>query len=391
MRTMRNFYALLLSLLISATAFAQVSGTITDSETGEPLVGATVVVKGTTQGTVTGFDGNFTLKGLEDGEHALVVSYIGYDDQMMNATISGGKADMGAFSLKASSIGLAAVQVIASVAVDRKTPVAVSTIKGEEIEQKLGNQEFPEILKSTPSIYTTKQGGGFGDARINVRGFSQENVALLINGISVSGMEDNKVYWSNWAGLGDVTRTVQIQRGLGASRMAISSVGGTINIITKTTDQEKGGSAFTTIGNNGYQKTGLTLSTGRTENGWAFTFSGSRTTGDGYIEGTFIDAWSYFGSIAKEIGDDQQLMFTIFGAPQRHGQRSFWHPIDDQRDKFGTKWNDDFGYYNGQEYSFRDNFYHKPQASLNHIWEMSEKNHFDLCIVWFCWSWWWNR
>ncbi len=370
---MRNFYALLLSLLISASAFAQVSGTITDSETGEPLVGATVLVKGTTQGTVTNFDGKFSLKGLSDGSHDLVLTYIGYTEQEMQVSVSGGKADLGTVELASSAIGLAAVNVIASVAVDRKTPVAVSTIKAEQIETKLGNQEFPEILKSTPSIYTTKQGGGFGDARINVRGFSQENVALLINGLSVSGMEDNRVYWSNWAGLGDVTRTIQIQRGLGASRMAVSSVGGTINIITKTTDQEKGGSVSSAIGNDGYQKTGVTLSTGRTEDGWAFTFSGSRTTGDGYIEGNYIDAWSYFVSVAKEIGTKQQLLFTVFGAPQRHGQRDFFHPIDDQRDVYGTKWNDDFGYYQGQEFLIRDNFYHKPQASLNHIWDISEK------------------
>ena len=66
---MRNFYALLLSLLISAGAFAQVSGTITDSETGEPLVGATVVIEGTTQGTVTDFNDNSSLKALSDGNY----------------------------------------------------------------------------------------------------------------------------------------------------------------------------------------------------------------------------------------------------------------------------------------------------------------------------------
>ncbi|MGB0931548.1 MAG: TonB-dependent receptor, partial [Chitinophagales bacterium] len=348
-----------------------VEGTVTAD--GMALPGATIILQGRARGLQTDFDGNFSLGGLSNGSHSLMITYIGYTEQEMEVTVSGDKADLGTVKLVSSAIGLAAVNVIASVAIDRKTPIAVSTIKAEQIETKLGNQEFPEILKSTPSIYTTKQGGGFGDARINVRGFSQENVALLINGLSVSGMEDNKVYWSNWAGLGDVTRTLQVQRGLGASRMAVSSVGGTINIVTKTTDQEKGGSVYSSIGNNGYQKTGLTLSTGRTDDGWAFTFSGSRTTGDGYINGTYIDAWSYFASIAKEIGSNQQLLFTLFGAPQRHGQRDFWHPIDDQRDVYGTRWNDDFGYYQGQEFLIRENFYHKPQASLNHIWDISKK------------------
>ena len=62
---------------------------------------------------------------------------------------------------------------VTDIAKDRKTPVAVSTLKESAIVEKLGNQEFPEILNSTPSVYTTKSGGGFGDSRINIRGFSQ--------------------------------------------------------------------------------------------------------------------------------------------------------------------------------------------------------------------------
>ena len=60
---------------------------------------------------------------------------------------------------------------VADIAKDRKTPVAVSTIKEAQIVERLGNQEFPEILNTTPSVYATKGGGGFGDSRINVRGF----------------------------------------------------------------------------------------------------------------------------------------------------------------------------------------------------------------------------
>jgi outer membrane cobalamin receptor len=364
---------LALVLLTSASVFAQgtVTGTLADKDTEDGLISASVTIKGTTRGAITNLNGGFTINGVPAGEQILVVSYIGYTTKEIAVSVKDGQTtDAGTINLTTGAIGISEVEVLASIAVNRKTPVAVSTIDGIAIEEKLGNQEFPEILKSTPSVYTTKQGGGFGDARISVRGFSQENIALLINGISVSGMEDNKVYWSNWAGLGDVTRTMQVQRGLGASRMATSSVGATINIVTKTTDQEKGGSVFSSIGNDGYQKTGLTLSTGRTDDGWAFTFSGSRTTGDGYINGTYIDAWSYFGSIAKEIGKNQQLLFTIFGAPQRHGQRDFWHSFSDQ-EKYGTRWNDDFGYYQGENKLWRNNFYHKPQASLTHMWDIS--------------------
>ena len=89
------------------------------------------------------------------------------------------------------------VQLFASVAVDRKTSVAVSTIKAADIELKLGTQKFPEILKSTPGVYATKSGGGYGDGRINLFGFSSENVSVLINGIPVNIMENGRLYWSN--------------------------------------------------------------------------------------------------------------------------------------------------------------------------------------------------
>ena len=372
---MRKFFTTLLFALMVTAAFAQgtITGAVLDADTGEELIGATVMIKGTTKGTATDFSGAFTLEDVPTGTQTLIFSYTGYADTEQTVEVTEGLTELGLINLGTDVIGLEEVKVIASIAIDRKTPVAVSNIHAQEIEAKLGNQEFPEILKSTPSIYTTRTGGGFGDSRINVRGFAQEDIALLINGIPVNGMEDNRVYWSNWAGLGDVTRTMQVQRGLGASKLAVASVGGTINIITKTTDQEKGGAFSTAIGNDGYRKTGLTLSTGRLESGWAVTFSGSRTTGDGYIEGTYIDAWSYFGSIAKEIGDNQQLMFTIFGAPQRHGQRDFEHSIALQRNTFGERWNDDFGTYQGRDFLIRDNFYHKPQASLNHSWSINEK------------------
>src|SRR5690606_6849123 len=144
---------------------------------------------------------------------------------------------VGTISLEPSALGLDEVVVTSySLAIDRKTPVAVSTIRAETIETELGSQEYPEILKSTPGVYAHKGGGGFGDSEMRLRGFNSENIAVMINGIPVNDMENGRVYWSNWAGLSDVTRSMQVQRGLGASKVAVPSIGGTVNIVTKSTD-----------------------------------------------------------------------------------------------------------------------------------------------------------
>ena len=363
--------------VLSSMAFSQgvVKGVVVDALSGEPLIGATVVVEKTTIGTSTSVDGSFSLK-VPSNKVTLNFTFIGYVDQSIDVTLSTNEEkDLGKTLLQPSTIGLEEVFVTTSFVRDRTTPVAVSTIEPHIIVEKLGNKEFPEILKSTPSIYATKTGGGFGDARVYVRGFDSNNVGLLINGIPVNGMEDGKVYWSNWAGLSDVTENQQVQRGLGASKLALSSVGGTINIITKSTEAEKGGSIYTGIGNDGYRKQTFAVSTGMMDNGWAVTLAGGRTYGDGYIQATNFEGYSYFLNISKRINDKHRLVFNAFVAPQWHNQRSNKHKIQEFRDnKNGAKWNSDFGYRNGEVYNigYAYNYYHKPQISLNHYWKIND-------------------
>jgi len=372
----RNILNMLFMVLFSFFAMnswgqGNLTGKITDTN-GEELPGVAIMEKGTTNGTITDIDGNFSLK-VTKNTGKILVSFIGYAKQEIDFDLSK-STSIGTLELKSEDIGIAEVSVLASVAIDRQTPVAVSSIKPELIEEKLGTQEFPEILKATPSIYVTRSGGGYGDAQINLRGFDSRNIAVMINGVPVNDMENGKVYWSNWAGLADATRSMQVQRGLGASKVAVPSVGGTINILTKTTDAQKGGNVTLGVGNDGYSKWGMSLASGLTENNWAFAFSLAHTKGNGWVDGTEFDSWSYYLSISKKVNEHHQFAFSVFGAPQWHGQRSSMLTIS-QYDNInkGIKYNPDWGYNNGQVEYLRKNFYHKPQAILNHFWTISEK------------------
>lgn len=378
---MKNFKNLLFVavLFMSASVLGQskITGEVVD-ETNQPLPGASVVVKGTTNGTSTDFDGKFTLQaGANSG--TIVISFIGF--QSKEVSFSSSKTNIGVIQL-AEDASLDEIIVTAtSFAIDRKTPVAVSTLKAADIERKLGSQEFPEILKSTPGVYATKSGGGFGDGRINVRGFQSENVAVMINGVPVNDMENGRVYWSNWAGLSDVTSAMQVQRGLGASKVAVPSIGGTINILSKTSDIEKGGNIVASTGNDGYQKYGFTLSTGLMDSGLAATVSFAKIEGEGYIDGTQFKGFNYFVNLSKEINENHKLSFTSFGAPQRHGQRQNMSTIDTYRNaESGNRFNPDWGYKNGQVTHIEDNFYHKSQTSLNHYWTMSDESSLSTAV-----------
>ncbi|RLD90799.1 MAG: TonB-dependent receptor [Bacteroidetes bacterium] len=372
----RSLLFTMMVLAMAVTSFAQgvIQGVVMDANTNETLIGATVVVEGTTFGVTTNLDGSFLLV-APAGDIKLDITYVGYESKEMDITVKDGSTyNVGNILLKSSAIGLDEVNVMASVAVDRKTPVAVSTLDAQTIQNQLGSQEFPEVMKNTPNVYATKTGGGFGDARVNVRGFDQKNVAVMINGIPVNDMENGWVYWSNWAGLGDATRTIQIQRGLGASKLAINSVGGTINIITKTSSMNKGGSFQVGATDYGRFKSMLTLSTGELKSGTAITFVGSRTFGSGYIDATWVDAWSYFLSVSQKIGDNHQLVFTVIGAPQQHGQRDGYYMLDSAKfNKYGPRYTQNWGYRGGEVLNERVNFYHKPQMALNWYWTINEK------------------
>lgn len=376
MKRLLIFFMLAAWLPLAVGAQTVLKGKIVDEKTNQELIGAVVLVEGTTNGTITALDGSFSLK-VKPGDFKVEISFLGYIKQSIAISVKDGETkDLETIALKSDAIGLEEVKIVASFAKDRETPVSVSTISPTIIMEKLGSQEFPEILKSTPSVYATKSGGGYGDGRINLRGFDSDNIGVLINGVPVNDMENGKVYWSNWAGLSDVTRSMQVQRGLGASKLALSSVGGTINIITNTTDAEKGGSLLIGIGNDNYKKEKLTLSTGLMENGWAVTASGSRTTGDGYVKGTNFEAYSYFLNISKKITEKQTASFNLIGTQQWHNQRGTRHLIQRYREHpDGIKYNSDIGFRNGKIFTsgYSYNVYTKPLLSLNHYIQINDE------------------
>ena len=361
---------------LSAYAQSPLSGRIVDGDGGGALAGAMITNTSTGDVAISTNDGGFRVK-ASAGEQTLTVSFLGYHDQEI--AVPAGRTNVGEITLQRDAISVADIVVTAGIVVsDRLTPVAVSNVTREQIDMKLSSQEFPEILKSTPSVYATKESGGYGDSRISMRGFSSENIGVLINGVPVNDMENGRVYWSNWSGLSDVTSFMQVQRGLGASKLALSSVGGTINIVTKSTDAKRGGTVYYGVGNDGLQKLNFSVSSGLLDNGWAVTLAGSRQSADGYVRGTNYLAWNYFGNLSKVFaGGRHRLSLTAFGAPQWHNQRGNPYPIEDYiKHPDGRRMNLSWGYKDGKiaGVGYGYNEYHKPQISLVHTWEIDSNS-----------------
>lgn len=365
------------------TIFSQgkITGTLIDEQLNAGIPGVNITIKGTSIGTSTDMDGKFSLQStVATGQ--IVITFIGFETKTIDFSVKNGQTiDLGTIRLTEDTSQLDEVVVVGrgiiDLAKDRKTPIAVSTIKSSEIVEKVGSSDITQTMVNSPSVYVSGQAGGFGDSRISVRGFQQDNTAFLLNGQPINGMEDGKMYWSNWSGMSDIANFIQIQRGLGSSKLAISSVGGTVNFVTKATDKKEGGFVSTGVGNDSFLKTTAAYNTGIMKNGFGVSVMMTHWQGEGYNEGTRGEGQNYFISFGYKPNDRHSFNFLITGAPQEHDQ-NFTKRISDYL-AFGRKYNNNYGYLNGKYVSERVNFYHKPVANLN--WDFNINSTTSLSTV----------
>ncbi len=419
MKRFPRIVANLLVLSLTPFLFAQmtVSGTVTDAATGEILAGANVVVDGTELGAAADANGAFTINNVPNGA-TLTASMIGYADASMSA------AGTVNFRLSGSALEMTGLEVIASRA-DEKTPVAYTNVTAADMEARLGSQDLPMALNTTPSVYATQQGGGAGDARINVRGFNQRNVAVMINGVPQNDMENGWVYWSNWDGVADASHSIQMQRGLSAVNLATPSIGGTMNIITNPAAQERGGRFKQELGAGSFLKTTINYNTGLMGK-LAVSANLVRKTGEGVIDKTWTDAWAYYFGASYQMNEKNRFEVYAIGAPQRHGQNLYKQNASAYSQKFAKdelgysqealdeyaeatlgeggrfyneNWNEVDSDYKGQQYWYmygartvdrhdpnflneRENFFHKPLVNLNHYLTINDKMRLSSILYW---------
>lgn len=367
---------------------ATLKGQVTDAESGDPLIGALVQFS-TEFRAKTDVDGNYSIENVPYGKYSVIVSMATYEPQTVSVTVAA-ETQTENFVLGSAAI-LEEVRVTANIVQDRKTPVAVSTLDKKEIIEELGSQDLPMLLNSKPGVHATQQGGGDGDARITIRGFDQRNVGMMIDGVPVNDMENGWVYWSNWFGLDQITQQIQVQRGLGATKLAMPSVGGTMNIITENAFGKPEVKIQQEYGSGNFFRTSLAYKSGMLKNGWGVVMSASYKQGNGWVDGLFTQGGFYYLKIQKKF-KNHTLSLSGFGAPQQHGQRSFnqrigyWDAnyaaklgVDTTGARnMGIRHNQHYGYYtdsDGKQVQLneRTNYYHKPQITLKDFWKINEK------------------
>jgi outer membrane receptor for ferrienterochelin and colicin len=305
--------------MLSWTLMAQdsgvIRGTLKDKGTGETLIGAAVLYADG-KGVTTDIDGRYELT-LAYGTYKLTATYVGYES-IVKTVIVDSKFKQLDFELGTTT--LREVEVVADLAIEAETPVAFSNITPKQIKQELGSNDLPLLLNTTPGVYVSPTGGDDGGARVSIRGFQDRNITVMIDGIPINNMDDGNVFWANTFGIDAVLANMQVQRGMTSSRLAIPAVGGTINFITKSIENEESVFLRQDYGSFNTLRTSFGYNSGRMNKGWGFSIAGSFRKGDGFSEQQYREEYFYYGKVQKEIGN-HIISASVLGSPVEYGLR----------------------------------------------------------------------
>lgn len=268
---------------------------------------------------------------------------------------------------------LDAVTVSARIASKNNSPLRLNDISRDDILRNAPGRTFVELIRGVPGVYSSAETGSFGDAKINIRGFKQENVSVLLNGIPISGLTSGSMFWNNWMGLSSETGSIQIQKGIGNSMLSDNSVGGTINIITLQPSDKSSLSASYYHTGQGTDCLDVSTSTGKLPHGWNLGLSLSYTRGNTFVECSDVRALSYLAVVTKKFNSRHSLNITALGSPEQHYQRS-QRLTYSEIEKYGAGYNKSWGWFTSEDgtvskKSLSRNTYFKPYFTLTHSYD----------------------
>lgn len=240
-------------------------------------------------------------------------------------------------------------------------------ISAEDLEAEMESQDISGILQSSRDVFTATAGFNFGAARFRIRGYDSNHMPISINGIQVNDLETGRTTWWRWGGLNDVTRYMTVRTGIQPSPYNFGGLTGFSEIDVRATNFRPGTNVSYAAANRTYRhRIMATHSTGLMDNNWAFTVSLSRRwAGEGYVEGTFMDAYAYFISAEKKINNKHSFGFVGYGAPTMSGGNGL--SVQEAYDLAGTSYYNPFwGFQAGEKRNARVRNNHQPMMMATH-------------------------
>jgi iron complex outermembrane receptor protein len=319
---MKKFLSLIFGTLIILSGFSGVfaqqtftlSGTVFDAKEKTPLANGTVVILGTTIGAITDESGKFVILRVPRGEITIEVRYVGYFPQKLTVIVDKDIALQ--FSLYQRAIEVADIVVTGAPARERETPVAFSNVGRDEIAKRYTLQDIPMLLNELPGVYSySETGADIGYTYLQIRGFSQDRIGVMLNGIPLNDPESHQVYWVDLADFGENVENIQVQRGVGSSLYGASAIGGSVNVITHNFSDKRSISFKTGYGSYNTKKISVGFSSGLVDNKYAVYGRYSKLLSDGYRDQAWANLWSYFLG-AVRFDSRMTTKINVYGGPE---------------------------------------------------------------------------
>jgi hypothetical protein len=349
----------------SLYSFAQqttIRGVVNDMLTSQPIDAVLVQLEGTELSTLTDAQGAFAfLLDVPLGEQMLVLSKDGYLNVRYPIVVSEGR-----------ELNLPDLIIEFD---DSDDDLFTITLSDDELNSdSSGADNISGLLSASMDIFQRTAAFEFSQSFFRMRGLNTDNGTVLMNGIEMNKVFDGRPQWSNWGGINDVLRSQELSVGLSPSSYNFGGLLGLTNINLRASNYRAGGRITYSSSNRSYtNRLMASYASGTLDGGWAYALTLGRRWGDeGFQDGTFYDANSFYVSVEKEINDNHSLNLVGFYTPNRRGKSS--PNTQEVFDLKGTAYNEYWGWHDGEKRNSRIRRIAEPVIMLNHYWDLSESS-----------------
>lgn len=262
--------------------------------------------------------------------------------------------------------------VVRSVQATKNTPMAISSVGREVIDNNIFGQDIPYLMQSTPSLTVSSDAGtGIGYTTFRIRGTGDNRINITVNGVPLNDSESQSVFWVNMPDFSSSVGTVQVQRGVGTSTNGAAAFGASIAMTTDRPETAPNVEVNSAAGSFNTRKLTFKGATGLIQNRFALDARYSLIKSDGYIDRAKADVSSYFIS-GTYYNDATMLKLIAFGSNEQTNQA--WNYVPSYMIAQGNRTYNSCGEYveDGvtKYYDQTDN-YHQQHYHLNAVHQFS--------------------
>lgn len=337
-------------------------GSVKDGVTFQPISNVKITIEETNQSIITDIKGEFVFKiNVPLGEQILRITKEGFITKRFPIVVN---------EFKTVDISDMTLEEDLSESHDLFTIM----LSDDELDDDIGGVDnVSGILQSSLDVFQRTAAFEFSSSFFRIRGLDSDNGSVLINGIEMNKLFNGRPQWSNWGGVNDVLRNQELTTGLTPSNFSFGGILGSTNMNTRASDYRSGSRVTYSASNRSYtNRLMASYASGLLKNDWAFALSlGRRWGNEGYQDATLYESNSFFASVEKKINTKHSFNFTGIYTPNRRGKSS--PNTQEVYDLKGIKYNEYWGWQDGEKRNSRIKEVDEPIFILSHYWEINKR------------------